>query len=251
MYSDQIIGIDSGSDGKLYIAHSYEPVISSYDGENWDYQTLGIPQQYNTDFLIDMHGNFWLATYDGLYELSDSRTKNHFRWAPLYDRSISGIWESPDTAIWAAWNGHGIARFDGEEWIAYSASNVLDCDYVNGFYFDSKGAIWLATTCGIYKTDNLSSLHSTLIGRERSVAVYPNPVGDALNIEFESSNSADITIAVYSIDGRLLTSENDFYQREYNNVYTAETHDWPSGVLICTVREGTRLYTTKFIKTQY
>ena len=55
---------------------------------------------------------------------------------------------APDGTSWAV-RDRGVAHFDGERWIAYTAANGLLDDRVNGIAIDAEGVVWIATNGGI------------------------------------------------------------------------------------------------------
>ncbi|OYU82911.1 MAG: hypothetical protein CFE24_13670 [Flavobacterium sp. BFFFF2] len=74
--------------------------------------------------------------------------------------------------------------------------------------------------------------------------VYPNPVGSVLNISNDNAAQTITQLAIYSIDGRLLLTQNAFTG---NNPQIEVSH-LPAGIYLCNILAGTQTQTIQFLK---
>jgi hypothetical protein len=80
-----------------------------------------------------------------------------------------------------------------------------------------------------------------------NISVYPNPVSSRLNIEFDVTREANITVEIYSIIGsRIATIYNERNAMGYKSV-SYDVSNLPSGIYLVTVTNG-QTRTTKKIQ---
>jgi hypothetical protein len=78
-----------------------------------------------------------------------------------------------------------------------------------------------------------------------NISVYPNPVSSRLNIEFDVTREANITVDIYSIIGsRIATIYNERKAMGYKSV-SYDVSDLPSGIYLVTVTNGQTRTTRK------
>lgn len=75
--------------------------------------------------------------------------------------------------------------------------------------------------------------------------VYPNPVIDVLNIELESATDGMATIEIFTIQGRMLTTEKI---NNAGSIHQIDTGFFPQGMYLCRVINGTKIETVRFSK---
>lgn len=75
------------------------------------------------------------------------------------------------------------------------------------FTFDSNGNLYVADLVfgQILKYDLLSSAQESLLS-QTTVKAYPNPANEQVNIEYELTREARVTLGIYDLSGRLLAS---------------------------------------------
>jgi hypothetical protein len=74
--------------------------------------------------------------------------------------------------------------------------------------------------------------------------VYPNPVGSVLNIANYNTTQTISQLAIYSMDGRLLLTQNAFT----GNNPQVEVSQLPAGTYLCKIMAGTQTQTIQFLK---
>ena len=62
---------------------------------------------------------------------------------------VSALFVDRENTLWIGTEDHGIYRLKGDKVDRFSSADGLSSDTVNGFYEDSEGNIWTATTDGI------------------------------------------------------------------------------------------------------
>ncbi len=110
---------------------------------------------------------------------------------------------------------------------------------------------------GVFRTDYLLDIN-TSVGeepyRKESMAelnIYPNPISNGrATVEFTLDSPSDVSLAVYSLDGRLVMQENrNRMDAGVNRRLAFDSAQLPAGTYILQVRTGDKSATGKFIKT--
>ncbi len=137
---------------------------------------------------------------------------------------------------------------DAQEWVSfddgfYGASIVLD---LKVSYSDSS--IWAATHgLGAFRRDLVRSSDPVFVDDERisTLKVYPNPVLDICNIEFElNGNASKINLRLTRIDGTLM---KDFSFNGTYKLFTEqiEISDIPKGTYFLQITENEKLLSSQ------
>ncbi len=79
------------------------------------------------------------------------------------------------------------------------------------------------------------------------INIYPNPVVDNANIEFELTSKADVVVNIFDINGRLL-NEINLGSQAGKQTMRINTSDLAPGMYILQMRAGNDVSTSKFIK---
>ncbi len=103
---------------------------------------------------------------------------------------------------------------------------------------------------GIYTCKDFVSIEDKHYDKAKYIAgvkLYPNPVVNSATVEFDLTNTVDITASIYDINGRMI---NNIKLGKLNGKQTISinTSDLSSGMYILQVKAGTETNTTKFIK---
>ena len=83
----------------------------------------------------------------------------------------------------------------------------------------------------------------------KNIQVFPNPVSDISQVQFELANDANAIISLMDINGKTIKEINrSFYKG--NNIVSFDTVDLSKGIYFCTIKttESTSYNTVKFIK---
>jgi hypothetical protein len=73
--------------------------------------------------------------------------------------------------------------------------------------------------------------------------IYPNPVGEVLNIDMPILNEQKVKLDIIGVDGRIVLSS-----QLYNGKSTISVSTLPKGLYLCRVQLGVRNESCKFIK---
>jgi hypothetical protein len=77
--------------------------------------------------------------------------------------------------------------------------------------------------------------------------MYPNPVEDMCQINLQLEVAGEVTIEIYSVDGKLIASR-DYGTITGSTIFPINTNAWESGVYTVKMVAGGRLYTERLVK---
>jgi hypothetical protein len=78
-------------------------------------------------------------------------------------------------------------------------------------------------------------------------ALYPNPVQNIVNLEFNMKEPSDITFTIYNIYGKKVEHYRKYFNKGINTLPIITQH-YPSGVYLLRCNIGGKSYIVKFIK---
>lgn len=141
--------------GMLWFAT--EAGLVRYDGKNFT-NYGGKDGLHNTDLwsiVIDRRGTMWLATTNGVSRF-DGRQFTRFELPqpvpaselPTYPERVWSIYEAADGNIWFGTNGHGIAKYDGQQITAYTEKEGLASNRIAHIIQDNEGRMWFCSRGG-------------------------------------------------------------------------------------------------------
>lgn len=78
--------------------------------------------------------------------------------------------------------------------------------------------------------------------------VFPNPVNDKLNIEFQLSSGSDINIIIYDNTGRMIENLNLGQLASGNHTTAIDASKWPAGMYHAVIQTGNKVITRKVNK---
>jgi streptogramin lyase len=131
--------------------------VNKVVGNEWQLYTrrhLGRACVYR--IAVDRQGNKWFATLKGVARLSPEGRWRRWTELNLEEREILSIAAISEDEVWATTERDGVARFDGERWIPYTAENS-SLAHNNAFYvyIDRNGNKWFCLEHrGLQKYDN-------------------------------------------------------------------------------------------------
>ena len=124
--------------------------VTRYD-ETWLTYTMedGLAQNAVSAVLEDGTGQLWVATAEGVSRFDGST------WMTYLDGNyISGMARDQAGDMWFGGSGIGLIRYDGEEWIRYTAADgYLVNDRIRELMVDRAGNLWVATDGGTTRFD--------------------------------------------------------------------------------------------------
>jgi len=129
--------------------------LASFNGADWKiYSTADDLPSYPIHALAeDANTNLFIGT-DGGGVFSMSAGKISSINAPVKD--VSCLLVDHDGILWAGTSGHGLARFSGGQWTAFSAADGLASDDIGYLIDDDLGNLWLGSYEGLVRVDKKS-----------------------------------------------------------------------------------------------
>jgi uncharacterized repeat protein (TIGR01451 family) len=104
-------------------------------------------------------------------------------------------------------------------------------------FFDFNAPITTNTTENLFYDE----LGIEEIASENSIKIYPNPTRDILRVEADNTLH---TVAIYDLNGRLITSISD-----QGSAYQFNTSNLEGGIYLIRIRTGEKWLTKRFVKT--
>mgnify|MGYP000238787006 CR=1 FL=1 len=162
-----------------------------------------------------------------------------------------GAWVSLNSGgSWTAQNDEmgGVPVYDvRQQWRPWATSeeDLVGCYNPGVIYFGTFGR-------GIWSSSTFLSIDENIDKKEipvTSINLYPNPVNNFTNIEFDLTNSADVKISVFSLTGQLISSQNLSNRQPGELKHRINTSQLTKGIYFVTVEaEGMKFKGSKFIK---
>lgn len=140
-----------------------------------------------------------------------------------------------------------------EDWVTVHVTNVTSSFWTPSFQmkfeFTSDGGNNLyLDDINIYKGDPSEELIGlNELNAIESISLYPNPVGNEVNLLFESNTSRWMNFKLVDINGRLLKEVKVFAQSG-SNLVQIDTHEFNSGMYFIVTENGGNSQLLKFTK---
>jgi hypothetical protein len=80
-----------------------------------------------------------------------------------------------------------------------------------------------------------------------SLKLYPNPVKDALHLQFDCSEGDCVQIQILDVQGKVLY-QNDLPNQQGTNFFNIPVEPFRKGLYLCRLRNGNKLEISRFIK---
>lgn len=98
------------------------------------------PPKYFTSFQLDMTGNIWITSLEGLFEFSNNNLVE-FENADLKYIKFFGMLQANSGDIWVA-SEKGVFRLHDGTWLNYTKKDGLSGDFFYDIDIDPQGRIW-------------------------------------------------------------------------------------------------------------
>ncbi|MBK7130636.1 MAG: T9SS type A sorting domain-containing protein [Crocinitomicaceae bacterium] len=130
----------------------------------------------------------------------------------------------------------------GQNWRTYDEGSI------------KPGRIFIGTHGrGIWSTD----AYLTLPGEQDNldpakytpnINLYPNPVNDSGNIQFNLETNEDVYVQIFNLNGQLVQEVSQQNMNKGSNIITFDASELPRGTYVVRLTAGSLVETTKFIK---
>jgi len=94
---------------------------------------------------------------------------------------------------------------------------------------------------------NTTAINEMSDSRNSNLKLFPNPVIDLLNIQFESANEENVLIQIMNVQGKILYQQRLTNQTGINNL-SIPLESFQKGLYLCQLIHGNKLEINKFVK---
>jgi len=94
---------------------------------------------------------------------------------------------------------------------------------------------------------NPSVINEISNSRNGNLKLFPNPIMDLLNIQFESANEGNVLIQIINVQGKILFQQRFTNQTGINNL-SIPLESFQKGLYLCQLIHGNKLEINKFVK---
>lgn len=181
-------------------------VAANNDGTKTPDPSLGFPASATMDSYYVQNG----SNETGAFTFSGLNTEMYYEFEIFASRA--GVSDNRQSQYTATGDNTGIAYLDG-------SNNTANTTTIANIQPDASGNIVLelkkgpentngAGFCyiGIIKMTETTELSTSDFSLEPTVTVSPNPVTESFSIRFKMINTAKVSIALYDVTGKMITS---------------------------------------------
>lgn len=253
--------------------------LAKFDQTNWTfYSSLNTPMQagFVNDIAFDSLGNKWIATEHGLYKFDNTIwTLYDHTNTPMFGDWVSAIVFDANGLLYihaedAVFPGvpQGILSFDGTSWLTYTTTNSgLPEEFVRRLSADTLGNIWITTQGmgiaifnpnGVVGYDCLdkslqmcstpTAINESNHAGENILAVAPNPFQFFTTLEFNLSETKNVSIIIYDVTGRTIKNIPANNLLKGINTIKLDLSELKDGIYFCKIKSNEPLQTVKLIK---
>ena len=192
--SNNVLDLLADKNGNLWIG-TEDSGACKFDGKNFTHLTknTGLKNNLVRSIMEDGSGKLWFGSYDGATIYYPKLFLKYTTEIGLIGDSISSIIEDKNGNIWFASNGHGLCKYDGNNYFYYTKKEGLNSNNILSLMEDIKGNIWIGSKdSGVNKftgksfiqlseTDGLSSNRIHSIIQSENGDIWLGTYGNGLN----------------------------------------------------------------------
>ena len=193
LYSNSVYGLAAGPDSSIWIGGAG---LVRYKAGTWtrfDTAWNALPGKNCTPLTVDKKGTLWAAVYRTEARLGSG----------IYGLDLAAVPQSIPA---------GLARFDGVRWTGYTTVNSgLPDNTVTCVAVDDSGTAWIGTSAGvgIFRPGSVDVTFKPSLRRPEASSVDFSLVPSHKGIIFRLPRDAKVTLMLFDLKGRLLTSRYD------------------------------------------
>jgi hypothetical protein len=132
---------------------------------------------------------------------------------------------------------------------AYSLNNIQKMSFSSGNLIvaktDNNSNVYaLSDLMNLKFPGIITALNVHLPVQNQNLSVYPNPVGDILNINLAEMSEAEGTLSILNFEGKTMVTQ----QVSNENVLSLNISRLPTGIYLCRYSNASEIRTVKIIK---
>ena len=225
------------TDGKAWLGTPLAGVLI-FDGTSFSEITEmdGLLNDKVRSIAISSENNKWIGTADGIsvFDANNNFVEHHeliFKLPPPdVLNPIEDVQIDPAGRIWVGVyvdylvTEGGITMYDNSEWTDYNVSDGLVGPVVRRLAIDSKNIVWVVTSSGVSRIDEIPSSNFE-IEIHNKIHAFPNPTSDIVSLEipneligseFQILNSVGVLLQNGSIKSKNQTID---FKKLTNGIY--------------------------------
>ena len=125
--------------------------IDPYFTESQRISSESGPKSITRNVLQDKSGDFWFATWEGLFHYDGKKFTNYTNKFGLKRHRVFCLLEDRQGVLWFGTIGAGVYSYDGKSFTHFDQDKGLVNNSVQCMYEDDKGFVWFGTQGGISK----------------------------------------------------------------------------------------------------
>ncbi len=260
--------------GKIYFGGFM--TVAIYDNGVWSTMNLSaLPIMYVYDIGFDHNNDMWLATDNGVYKY-DGTTWTSWTEANsniAADHVTSIAFGNADTVFIGAHNTQtapyygGISVYNGTSWTSFLyGSSPIAHKQVEDIEMDTLGNLWILTQSEgitVYKNGGVSGfdcidlslqacvptgVNENNLSSGESVTLFPIPFNNTTTIQFNLSETKNVSINIFDVVGREVKSIPTKSLQSGNNKINLDLSELKSGIYSCKIKSNENFQTGKLIK---
>jgi len=118
--------------------------------------TIAGPKSITRNILQDRNGDFWFATWEGIFHYDGKVFTNFTNKEGLRRHRVFTILEDQKGDLWFGTIGAGVYHYDGTTFTNFTTKEGLVSDKIGCIYEDKSGQIWFGTMGGVSVYDGKS-----------------------------------------------------------------------------------------------
>ncbi len=252
LLSDRVNDIDEDKYGNIWIATSKGGSCLSKDTTWTHYDTTtGLKDETVYSVAVDPKDNIWFGTTTGLYKLMPDSTWSHISSAtnPLMNDTVRAIASDKRNGIWASTH-QGLLWFNGEEWRKFTTADGLAGNVSLVIYVEDQEHIWLPTSSGATEMFvPISTPTNQYTKTSRTISqptIFLNHAQKSLNISFKTLSSGTVSIKIFSANGKLIKTSNQFISLDKQQI-KLDINSISSGNYYIKLETKAEVYTGKLL----
>lgn len=123
------------------------------------------PKSITRNILQDSNGDFWFATWEGIFHYDGKVFTNFTNKEGLRRYRVFTILEDKNGGLWFGTIGAGLYHYDGQVFTNITTKDGLVNDKIISLYEDKTGGIWIGTVGGLSFYDGKPTTSGQLIFR--------------------------------------------------------------------------------------